>query len=81
MQLFNLLAGQSKKRMKVIMTDEYHKCENYMNARTKSGCKEKWYDIVPAESDAEIYKKQNPGTRYWKAYNKDRSRGGIPRSI
>ena len=32
-QLHQLLFGKSKKRMHVIMIDERHKCENYMNAR------------------------------------------------
>ena len=32
-QLYQLLYGKSKKRMHVIMIDDKHKCENYMNAR------------------------------------------------
>ena len=79
MKLYTLLAGRSKKRMKPIMTDELHKVQNYMKAREKSGCEELWHEIVPAETGAEIFKKVNPGTRYWKSYNKDRSRDGIPR--
>ena len=65
--------------MKPIMTDELHKVENYRDARVKSGCSEKWHEIVPAEEGAEIFRKVNPGMRYWKSYNKDRSRDGIPR--
>jgi hypothetical protein len=81
MQLYHLLAGKSKKRMRIIATDELHKVTNLKNAREKSGCAEKWMQVVEAEKDATIYRKVNPGTRMWAAYNKDRSRGGIPRSI
>jgi hypothetical protein len=33
MQLFQLLFGKSKKKMRVIMIDSYKKCENYCFAR------------------------------------------------
>jgi hypothetical protein len=36
MDLYVLLYGLSKKKMKPIMTDAKHKCENYMKARENS---------------------------------------------
>ena len=51
MQLYTLMFGKSKKKMKPIMIDSKHKCEQYMNARTanngKKGCGG-WHEIVPA---------------------------------
>jgi hypothetical protein len=58
MKLYTLLHGKSKKRMKPIMVDELHKCENYMNAREKSGVGG-WHNIVPAESDAVIWRQKS----------------------
>jgi hypothetical protein len=51
MQLFQLLYGKSKKRMKPIMIDEKHKCQNYKDAREGSGVIG-WHDIKPAEQGA-----------------------------
>lgn len=53
--LYTLLFGKSKKRMKPIMTDVLHKCENYRKQReaTKgSDAARGWHDIVPAEAGA-----------------------------
>ena len=48
MQLYIVMAGKAKDRMKPIMIDELHKCENYVKARKSSPTKVKWFDIVPA---------------------------------
>lgn len=62
MKLYTLLFGRSKKKMRPIMTDEKHKCERYMNARTSNngekGCGG-WHKIVEAEKDAEIWRKKS----------------------
>jgi hypothetical protein len=70
MQLYTLMYGKSKKRMKPIMIDRRHKCVNYMVARlsskgTKAG--QGWYDIIPAEKDAVMWKKDN--SNQWTNYN------------
>lgn len=57
MKLYTLLHGKSKKRMKPIMIDELHKCKNYKDAREKSGV-EGWHSIVPAESDAMVWRQK-----------------------
>ena len=49
--------GKSKKRMHPIMTDDYHKCENYMNARKHSTVG--WHDIVPADPDATVWRQKS----------------------
>jgi len=49
-QLYTLMYGKSKKRMKPIMTDVLHKCQNYRDARLHSTSG--WHDIVPAEAGA-----------------------------
>jgi len=56
-QLYTLLFGKSKKRMKPIMTDILHKCENYRDARahTTRG----WHDIVPAEPGAVVWRQKS----------------------
>jgi hypothetical protein len=53
--LYTLLYGRSKKRMKPIMIDVLHKCENYKTQREKSKgskCSMGWHSIVPAEAGA-----------------------------
>lgn len=53
--LYTLLFGRSKKRMKPIMVDVLHKCENYRDKREKtkgSDCSRGWHQIVPAEAGA-----------------------------
>ena len=57
-QLFTLLYGKSKKRMKPIMVDSYHKCENYRDARgDRMGGG--WHDIVPAEAGAVVWRRKS----------------------
>ena len=65
MQLFTLLFGKSKKKMRPIMIDARHKCEQYRDTRqstkgTKAG--EGWYDIVEAGRGAVPWK-QRTATR------------------
>ena len=48
--LYTLLYGRSKKRMKPIMVDVLHKCENYRDARLPSV--KGWHSIVLAEAGA-----------------------------
>jgi len=68
MQLYTLMYGKSKQRMKPIMIDQLHKCENYMAARVASkACGGRWYDIVPAEKGATIWRKDT--TNQWTNYN------------
>ena len=58
MKLFTLLYGKSKKRMHPIMTDERHKCVNYMNARGErlgGG----WHKIEPSDKDAVIWRQKS----------------------
>lgn len=57
MKLFTLLYGKSKKRMYPIMTDELHKCKNYMESREHST--DGWHKIVPAETDAEVWRQKS----------------------
>lgn len=56
-QLFTLMYGKSKKRMKPIMTDIRHKCENYRDARVHSTIG--WHDIVPAEQGATVWRQKS----------------------
>lgn len=57
-QLFTLMYGKSKKRMKPIMTDVRHKCENYRDARgVRMGGG--WHDIVPAEAGAVVWRQKS----------------------
>lgn len=55
--LFTLMHGKSKKRMKPIMTDQKHKCENYMDARKHTTVG--WHEIVPAEKDAVVWRQKS----------------------
>lgn len=57
MKLYTLLYGKSKKRMKSIMVDELHKCENYMKARSHTV--KGWHEIVPASSDATVWRQKS----------------------
>jgi len=56
-QLYTLMYGKSKKRMKPITTDVLHKCQNYRDARlhTTSG----WHTIVPAEVGATVWRQKS----------------------
>lgn len=44
--------------MHPIMTDERHKCENYMAAREASHVKG-WHKIVPADAGAEVWRQKS----------------------
>jgi hypothetical protein len=61
-QLHQLLFGKSKKRMHVIMIDERHKCENYMNARTANngakGCGG-WHKIELAPPNSNPWRQKS----------------------
>ncbi len=57
MKLYTLLFGRSKKKMRPIMTDEKHKCENYQKAREHTV--EGWHKIVEAEPGAEVWRKKS----------------------
>ena len=46
--------------MHPIMTDAKHKCENFMEKRQKTkNCSEKFYEIVPAATDANQWQKKS----------------------
>jgi hypothetical protein len=57
MKLFQLLYGKKKSKMKAIMVDEKHKCENYMRAR-ESSC-DGWHKIELAPKGNEIWKQKS----------------------
>jgi len=58
MKLFTLLYGKSKKRMHPIMTDEIHKCENYLDARGgRMGGG--WHKIVPAVAGDNVWRQKS----------------------
>lgn len=60
--LYTLLYGRSKKRMRPIMTDVLHKCENYKSQREKtrgSDCSKGWHEIVPAETGAVTWRQKS----------------------
>lgn len=57
MKLYTLLFGRSKKKMRPIMIDEKHKCENYMKARKHTT--EGWHKIVEAEPGATVWRKKS----------------------
>lgn len=69
-QLFTLMYGKSKKRMKPIMIDKLSKCHNYRDARS---CMAGWHDIVPAEIGAVVWRQKsatvggnrNPKCKQW----------------
>jgi len=56
-QLYQLLYGKSKKRMHVIMIDEQHKCQNYMNQREHSCAG--WHKIEPAPIGETIWRQKS----------------------
>lgn len=53
--LFQLLYGRSKKRMRVIMVDTQKKCENYRDARQNVAG---WHDIQPAPPGSTVWKQK-----------------------
>jgi len=57
MDLFTLFYGNSKSRMKPIMTDSRKKCENYMESRMHS-CKG-FHEIRIAEDNSEVWRKKS----------------------
>ena len=58
MQLYSLLRGNSKKRLKPVMIDQLKKVENYKKALIDSG-HDDWFDIQPADKDAVVWRKHN----------------------
>jgi hypothetical protein len=56
-QLYTLLYGKSKKRMKPIMVDTFKKCENYANARKHSVSG--FHEILPAEIGATTWRQKS----------------------
>ena len=50
-----LMFGKSKRKMKPIMIDAYHKCENYMNAR---GNCVGWHKIELAPDGATVWRQK-----------------------
>ena len=62
MQLFTLMFGTSKRKMKPIMTDSKEKCEQYKKSRENSGNNSKaargWHEIVPAENGADVWQQK-----------------------
>ncbi len=61
MELHSLWFGKSKKKkLKVIMTDSFKKCEAYKAKREKTAgakCSEGYHVILPAEEGSKGYKK------------------------
>lgn len=56
MQLFVLMFGKSKKKMKPIMVDSRDKCENYKKARNNV---QGWHEIIPADKNAEVWRQKS----------------------
>lgn len=56
-QLYTLLYGKSKKRMKPIMIDTLEKCQNYRMARIHSTTG--WHDIVVAEKNTNTWRQKS----------------------
>lgn len=76
MELFTLLFGKSKKKMRPIMIDEKHKVERYKKAReatkdSKAG--QGWHEIIPAEKGAKPWSK---GSATVGGYKDDGGRSG-----
>ena len=55
-KLYTLFYGKSKKKMKPIMTDILHKCENYMKARNNVIG---FHEIKNAEPGLDIWRKKS----------------------
>jgi hypothetical protein len=68
MQLFILLRGRSKKRLKPVMIDSQKKCENYRQALQASDVKTWHYDIQPAPAGSTVWRKHN-NYGQWTNYN------------
>jgi hypothetical protein len=56
-QLFTLVYGKSKKKMKPIMVETRDQCEKYMKARMPNV--EGWHDIIPAEKDVKTWRQKS----------------------
>ena len=56
--LYTLLYGRSKKRMHPIMVDVWHKCANYMDARTNSKVSG-FHKIVPSDDSASTWRQKS----------------------
>jgi hypothetical protein len=72
-QLYHLLAGTSKKRLKPIMTDVLKKVENYKTALENSKCGQwatqyRHLEIVEAPDEADAWKKKKQG-HPWMAHD------------
>jgi hypothetical protein len=71
MQLYVLLRGRSKKRLKPIMIDSQDKCENYQKALQSSdkGSGKTWhYDMQVAPEGSTVWRKHN-NYGQWTNYN------------
>ena len=74
MQLYTLLRGHSKKRLKPIMIDELKKVENYRKALVSSdpGSGKTWhYDVIEAPHGSNPWRKHDnagPWTNYNASY-------------
>ena len=66
MQLYILLRGNSKKRLKPVMIDQIHKVRNYRDDLITSG-HDDWFDIKPAPKDAKPWRKNN--SNQWTNYD------------
>ena len=67
MQLYTLLAGRSKKKLKRVETNSLKKCENYRDALKASNLIQyKHFEIreVLPEEDLKVHKSQNEWTNY-----------------
>lgn len=58
MQLFILLRGRSKSRLKPIMIDSKKKVENYHKALQSSDVKTWHYDIQPAPEGSKVWRQK-----------------------
>lgn len=65
--LYKLMIGRSKKRLRCVMIDTMHKCVNYRDALKASNLKDKWFDIIPAETDDSQWRRKNKHP--WVGYN------------
>ena len=66
MQLYVLLRGRSKKRLKPVMIDSQHKVDNYKKALEASDVKSFWYKVEEAPKGSTVWRKDssNKWTNY-----------------
>ena len=93
MQLYTVMAGNAKGRMKPVAIDELQKCHNYIDSRwhiklqvgqIKKGdhsgnSRGMWIELVPAAADAKVWRTSNSTSKMWAAYDRA-DRGILPRS-